>query len=678
MAILTEEDRLSYRIVFLVAIVALLAVPVAAVRIFAAMVIMCYLPAAPFAARAGTGLPASLALIVGISPLMIVVPVMVVVLTGLPFMTAVWAIVGIAMAQFLVYGTQRALVPAPDEKRLLIAMGVILLVAMVLSLSLPVTNSWWRIREDSWFHAAVYNRIDNHGMPVADPYFSPIRLQYMYFYHIVLLTVSTLTGLGPFGAMIFANMMALASCVFGVNYLVGFFARSTGARTLAVSLCVFGMNGLFYLFFPIRIARAFLGETSGVEILRHFFTLSPPGYETASRLLSIEGNQFLFLDKFMLGTALSLTLGLTCIVLGLIVSMRSGRWNWILTYFYVATLCGIMFLHLIIGITVVAATAGLMGVLAITGPRGKGGPGNLTITRQAVFTAIAVAITFPYIMSVLPRDSAERSVRFALQWRQFVGVAACVLAVAIPALWYPLRGLRLVRYQRQRTAGGGLGPAGTIAVWAAVVTVMALVIDLPTTNETKFAFPLHIALAALAAGTLDRWLSTGAGKRGRYAAIVFVLLCTVPVNLIYFGCAFADRTQFKVSPSEQAFYQWIEKSTDEDALFLEADDITRIPVLAARDLYWGTEVYARNWNYPDREMDPRRALRDAVFAGDGPDDSLLAHAALLDRPMYVVLRDIHADGGERFKMLADNPHLDGKYMTESIAVFKVSFNPGGY
>lgn len=673
MPILTEEDRLSYRIVFLVAIVALLAVPVAAVRVFAALVIMCYLPAAPFAARAGTGLPASLALIVGVSPLMIVVPVMVVVLLGLPVMTAVWAIVGIAMAQFLVYGTQRALVAASDEKRLLIAMGVILLVAVVLSIWLPVTNTWWRVREDSWFHAAVYNRIGNHGMPVADPYFSPIRLQYMYFYHIVLLTVSTLTGLGPFGAMIFANLMALAACVFGINYLVGFFARSTGARALAVSLCVFGMNGLFYLFFPIRIARAFLGETSGVEILKHFFTLSPPGYETASRFLSIEGNQFLFLDKFMLGTALSLTLGLTCIVLGLILSMRSGRWNWILTYFYVATLCGIMFLHLIIGITVVAATAGLMGVLAITGPRGKTASGDLTITRQAVFTALAVGITFPYIMSVLPHDSAERSVRFALQWRQFVGIAACVFAVAIPALWHPLRGLRT-----RRGSGPlrGLGPAGTVAVWAAVVTGMALVIDLPTTNETKFAFPLHLALAALAAGTLERWLS--AGKRGRYVAIAFVLLCTVPVNLIYFGCAFADRTQFKVTPSEQSFYQWIQKSTAEDALFLEAGDITRIPVLAARDLYWGTEVYARNWNYPDREMDPRRALRDAVFAGNGPDESLLAHAALLDRPMYVVLRDIHADGGKRFKILADNPYLDGKYMTESIAVFKVSFIPEGF
>ena len=45
---LTEEDRLSYRIAFSVVVVGLLAVPFTPVRLFAALVILCYLPAAPF------------------------------------------------------------------------------------------------------------------------------------------------------------------------------------------------------------------------------------------------------------------------------------------------------------------------------------------------------------------------------------------------------------------------------------------------------------------------------------------------------------------------------------------------------------------------------------------------------------------------------------------------------
>jgi hypothetical protein len=668
MAILTEEDRLSYRIIFLVAVVILLAVPVAAVRVFSALIILCYLPAAPFAARTGTSLSASLALIATVSPIMIVLPVMAVMLLGLPILTAVWAIVGIAMAQFLVYGTQRALVATREEKRLLIALAILLAAAALLTVWLPLTSAWWRVREDSWFHAAVFHRIANHGLPVVDPYFSPLRLQYMYFYHVLLLTVSTITGLGPFAAMIFANLMALGGCIFGVNYLVGLFARRTSARVLAVALCVFGMNGLFYLFFPIRVARAFLGETAGVEILRHFFTLAPPGHETAVRFLAVEGNQFMFLNKFMLGTAFSLTLGMTCVILALFLSMRAGRWNWLLTFFYVASVSGVMFLHLIMGVTVVAATAGTLVVMAFTGPRGCSENGDLPLGRQAVFTALAVAVTLPYILSVMPHHGDERAVRLALQSRQVIGTIAGIFAVFIPALWYLLR----LRRERARAPGDGLSAEAVITVWAAFVLVEAFLVDLPTVNESKFTYPLFLALAALAAGAMDRWMAAGA--RFRSAAVAYVLLCTVPVTAVYFGSAFADRSRFGISDSEQSVYEWIRKTTDENALFLEANDMVRVPVLAARDQYWGTEVYALNWNYPNNELNPRRALRDAVFGDRELDEAVLAHARELGRPMYVVLRDIHADGGKQFKKLSESPYIAGKYMTESIAVFKIRFH----
>jgi hypothetical protein len=217
-----------------------------------------------------------------------------------------------------------------------------------------------------------------------------------------------------------------------------------------------------------------------------------------------------------------------------------------------------------------------------------------------------------------------------------------------------------------------LTPAGVIAVWAAFVLLEAFVVDLPTVNESKFTFPLHLALAALAAGALDRWLAAGA-RSGR-TAVAYVLMCTVPVTAVYFGCAFADRSRFDISDSEQSVYEWIQKTTDEDAMFLDAGDMVRVPVLAARDQYWGTEVYALNWNYPNSEMNPRRALRDAVFGDRELDEAVFAHARGLGRPMYVVLRDIHADGGKQFQKLSNSPYLTGKYMTENIAVFEIRFH----
>ena len=104
---------------------------------------------------------------------MIVLPVTIVMLLGLPLQTAVWAIVGITMAQFIVYGTQRALVAAPNERRLLLALVAIVAVAAFLALWLPGTNEWWRFRLDSWFHAAVVPRHRAQRTPGNRPVLHP-------------------------------------------------------------------------------------------------------------------------------------------------------------------------------------------------------------------------------------------------------------------------------------------------------------------------------------------------------------------------------------------------------------------------------------------------------------------------------------------------------------------------
>ena len=72
-----------------------------------------------------------------------------------------------------------------------------------------------------------------------------------------------------------------------------------------------------------------------------------------------------------MGTALTLTLGLTCIVLALVLKMHGGKRTWILSFLYVAALSGVLFLHVIIGPTVVAATVGTMIVVAIMARRSR-------------------------------------------------------------------------------------------------------------------------------------------------------------------------------------------------------------------------------------------------------------------------------------------------------------------
>ena len=74
---------------------------------------------------------------------------------------------------------------------------------------------------------------------------------------------------------------------------------------------------------------------------------------------------------------------------------------------------------------------------------------------------------------------------------------------------------------------------------------------------------------------------------------------------------------------------------------------------------------------PDVSSRDRHALLDAVFGTGEMNDELFAHAASLGRPLYIVLRDIHADGGARFNRLKNHPRMTGAYMASDIAVFEV-------
>jgi hypothetical protein len=62
---------------------------------------------------------------------------------------------------------------------------------------------------DSWFHAAVTQKLLRDGLPVTDPYFAGLRLQYMYFYHVILAACVSLTHIDALHAMIVVNAIAL-------------------------------------------------------------------------------------------------------------------------------------------------------------------------------------------------------------------------------------------------------------------------------------------------------------------------------------------------------------------------------------------------------------------------------------------------------------------------------------
>lgn len=585
--------------------------------------------------------------------------------------TAAWTAVGISLLLFVFVWRSGSSDDDATERRALAGLALLVLIAAVMCFALPLAKLWWRARDDSWFHAALTGKLLRDGLPVTDPYFAGLRLQYMYFYHAILAACVSITRIDALHAIILVNAIALVSCTSAFHALAGLFSRRVGPRLLATALWLFGMNGWFYLFYVVRIARAFSGETHGASELHRFFPWTPNGHATAMALISVEGNQFMFLDKFMLGTAFSLTFSLAASMLFLLLGARRGSWS--IRHDAMLFLCvtGAMLLHPMTGFTLAAATAAVLALLLLVRSQtARGGP---SYARLVAALAASVAVTIPYLRSVAPgTGSGEAMASFRFQPYFALGLLADLLPALVLALWFFHRandhtdtreflGSRLVD---SLTLSG----SGILLAWFILMLVIALTVDLPVNNETKFAYFAWLPLCALATGAFERawdWRSR------RYAAVVLVLSAALPLHALYFHHAVRDHSTIAISDQEHAVYEWIQKSTPKDAVFIEENENVRLPVLGDRDAYFGTEAYARNWGYALAEINARRDVRDHVFSADGPGADDVMRLRALGRRVFVIYRRRENDPVDASEHFSGSSFLRGKFAAPDIAVWEV-------
>jgi len=153
--------------------------------------------------------------------------------------------------------------------------------------------------------------------------------------------------------------------------------------------------------------------------------------------------------------------------------------------------------------------------------------------------------------------------------------------------------------------------------------------------------------------------------------LVLVASAVIPLHAIYFSQAFRDQSRFDVSDEERAVYAWVERNTPDDAVFIEANDTVRIPVLASRDLYWGTETYARNWGYPKDEMIMRKRVRDAFFSTSGAGEVEMIRLRSLARPVFVIYRSQPSDMIDASERFENDARFHGRFTANKIAVWEL-------
>jgi hypothetical protein len=170
------------------------------------------------------------------------------------------------------------------------------------------------------------------------------------------------------------------------------------------------------------------------------------------------------------------------------------------------------FARAITGFTLAAVTAGVVALLLLVHSQtARGGP---SYARLVAALAAGVAVTVPYLRSVAPgADSGEAMASFGFQPYFAVGFLADLVPALVLALWFFRRandhtdtreflGSRLVD---SLTLSG----SGILLAWFILMLVVALTVDLPVNNETKFAYFAWLPLCALATGAFERklWFS---------------------------------------------------------------------------------------------------------------------------------------------------------------------------
>jgi hypothetical protein len=477
-----------------------------------------------------------------------------------------------------------------------------------------------RERADSWFHAAIVIAIDRDGLPPEDPYFAGFTLQYMWFFHTVLLGVKRMTAASPFMIMAFVNALAIwALCVAAADLGIALGLRNRAA-VFSGLITPLGLCALFWVFLPVRALKALSGRTAGMDHLAEAFRLFPLGIATTRRFLSDFGSTPFFLNKFMVGTAYGLALTCLLFYLAAVIRFAAFRRGTHLSWggFCIAAM---LLLHPVAGIATVVVSGLAAGWLLWLG-KDRGGFELVTCARWALAVVIPSALVAPYLRAITRGKPVEQFLPFYFDaWITSGIIVGCLFAAA--AAIRPLLGLWRARRPESRL----------FVMWTVLTFGFAMFVRLPGPNASdKFSYLVYLPLAVAAgAWAAERW-------RGR-AGVVWAFLTLAPVNLIGYAGYWGEPDPSDRLSDPLDAYTWLAASTPGDAVILENRERADVLIKVPRSLFFGREAYAEQWGYDPIKTAQRRQLQDTIFSTEGAlEAEAMEPLRSLKRPVFVIFR----------------------------------------
>jgi hypothetical protein len=177
------------------------------------------------------------------------------------------------------------------------------------------------------------------------------------------------------------------------------------------------------------------------------------------------------------------------------------------------------------------------------------------------------------------------------------------------------------------------------AAWVVGLTGFAMIVRFPLERQNidKPTLLAHIALALPAGWVLADVLAHGraaAARRVRWLLVAII----VPMNLLVPAAYLLERDPRTYRPHEKEAFAFIDRTAPADCIVFDSQDRDRPGVEIARRIYWSHEQFMSTHEYPKREVDARRAVRDDLYSEDGPGEASIARLKAFGAPVRVIVR----------------------------------------
>jgi hypothetical protein len=551
----------------------------------------------------------------------------------------------------------------PDS-RLSVKAGLLLASAIVLFCLLagylPLTQEAWRHRSDAWYHIALVAQIDAYGLPPEDPYVAGFTVQYMWFYHVLVLALSRATGIAPALIMPLVNLHGLVGFCLAAYELSCFFKKRFAYGFLALLVVVLGVNAVVWFFLPLKLIRAFIGDVRGWEEVVRNFRLVPFERATVMQFLQFLNTPVFLLNKFIVSTPFSLGLSMFAACWYACVKFL-GKDRPTTIVLLIFSFIGMLTFHPILGLIMGPVVFGGLLVLYIVRHRLEDFSFRRPLAIGAIY-AVVLLLVAPYLYSIMQYKESKQLVPLSISvWSSAAMFSTSFLVIILASF-------QIRRQYSHRTMSSYWFLCSTV-----IIFVLCNMIGLPGPNTfDKLTVLSFYPIAVIGSWTFgDLLVRRCASSRFKRKIVVLFMLLFLPVNVLALSAYYNTRLEPFITPDEEAVSAWVRENTQRKAILQDSRERVVLQVTGPRRSYLGRVAYVNLLGYPAAEIELRKHVRENLYSTDPLEQKTLAVLGSITSDIYLIARDDDERTAlERFTLYPDLFQLE--FRSGTLSVLKVN------